>query len=140
MKNEERYYKRVESYYNTARTNCLYSVKMIDLIIVILPVLGIMYAVDLCHLHPDSLVLIYVSILMFMSTIGCNFIAHCCSVKCHHGEGDWAETKISKLNGDDEKDEVKSTEGWNTCISVFNYISFGFFAVSFVLFFMLVSL
>jgi len=140
MKNEKRYYQRIENYYNTTSRNGFYSARMIDLMIVILPVLSIIYAVGFCEPNPDDLILTYVSILMCMSTVGSNFIAHCCAYKCHHLESNWAEAEMTRLNDEQDEKESEPEEGWNTAISVFNNASYACFGISFVLFFILVSL
>ena len=139
MKNEKRYYKRVESYYNVTSRNTFYSEIMKDLMLIILPVLGIAYAVSLREPHPDDLVLIYLSILMCMSTIGLNFLAQCCSAKCNSDESGWAEEEMTRLNDEKEEKSEESKEGWGIAVRVFNYMSYAFLAVSFVLFYMLVK-
>ena len=140
MKNEKRYYQRVEKYYNTASRNNFYSETMKDIMLILLPVLGIVYAADLTNSHFDDLILIYVSILMFMSTIGFNFVAHYCSAKCNHEESDWAEAEMTRLNDEQDEKASEPSEAWQSAITIFNYASYGCLAVSFVLFFMLVSL
>lgn len=145
MENQEAYqksrqYKRIESYYNVTSRNNIYSVIMVDIIMVVLPLLAIIYLLDLCKINrgnTDSIYYIYGVMSLFFSTILVNFLSHCVSIKAHRLEISWAEDEMGELNGIEENKNEHS-DFWSRSISVLNYISYAIFLISIIAFFILI--
>lgn len=131
-----RRYKRIEQYYTICSRNSLYSTIMMDLIMVVLPLLGIMYLIDLLKSNPGNIYISFVIVLSVM-TILVNFVAHCFSIYVHRKEISWAENEMEKLNGVIKENECEHAREFVGLIEVLIYVSYGLFILSFLSFFVI---
>lgn len=136
MKNKDRIkknrrYERISKYYDTNTMQGMYSVIMVDLIMVILPVLGIVYAIN-------SDTIQYVLFAVCIATILLNFVAHCVSIKAHHVQVSWSEEAMGNLNGAGKENKHEDAGIWDKLLTLFNYLSYIFFIGSLIAFTMTV--
>ena len=128
----KRKYKRLESFYNVSRMNGVYSVTMIDIVLVALPVLVIIHDVGTLGSYNDRMT--YISILLSMFTIGFNFISHLFAIISHNIDNAWAEEEMNVLNGTVKVNSIGDSDTYNRIGLGFSCLSYIFLcgvAVSF---------
>ena len=132
--NKERRYKRLENFYDVSRVNEVYSVIMVDIILVVLPVLAIVHSMGLLGSENDRGA--YVSVLLAMFTIGCNFVAHLLASESGSIDSRWAEREMGVLNDTEKTNDAKESTTIDTACLVFKGMSYILFLASSIAFYM----
>ena len=131
---KERRYQRLESFYNVSRINEVYSVIMIDIVLVVLPVLSIIHSIGFLGSGIDKVV--YISILLAMFTIGCNFVAHLLAIEASSTDSRWAEKEMGVMNDTEKTNDSRESTTINKIGLIFKNASYILLLASSVLFFM----